>query len=198
MIHLFRWVTHSRAVDSAVLEQEVSVIFNFMLGIGGRRITALFNFITGRLGAWSALNITEVSRMEMLELSLSFFSKALNYKTSNYVNTAFNPLADKLTALLGNENDEESYSSLQARKYIDYIKLRLGVRAEIPVQQERRHKPVTREQFIPRRNFPRELSADSPRHDNDHTNIEEIKIIPTTQEIVSPRAEYLPTTDSKE
>jgi hypothetical protein len=198
MVPLFRWVTHPRVVDSAVLEQEVSTIFNFMLGIGGRRMTTLYNFITSGLQTWSALNITELSRMEMLELSLNVLSKVLECNTANVVNEAFNPLADRFASLLGSEDEDESYSTLQAKRYMDYIKLRLGVGAEIQSNQERRPEPVIREQFVLRRDLPGELSAEGPRHDNDHADITKIKIMPTAEEIMSPRAEYLPTTDSRE
>ncbi|KAH7348984.1 hypothetical protein BKA65DRAFT_363572, partial [Rhexocercosporidium sp. MPI-PUGE-AT-0058] len=34
------------------------------------------------------------------------------------------------------------------------------------------------------------------RHDNDHTSIADIQILPTRQEIASPRQEYLPLIDS--
>ncbi|KAJ9132560.1 p-loop containing nucleoside triphosphate hydrolase protein [Coniochaeta hoffmannii] len=198
LVPALRWVTHPRVVDSAVLEQEVSVIFNFMLGIGGRRMVTLFDFITGCIETWPDLNLTELARSEMVELSLNVLSKILECNTANIVNVAFNPLADKFAAFLDGEDDDESYSSLQARRYLDYIKLRLGVGAEIPSAQERRSEPLMREQFVLRRDLPGELSPDGPRHDNDHTDITKIKIMPTAQEITSSRAEYLPTTDSRE
>lgn len=198
MVPLFRWVTHPRVVDSAVLEQEVSIIFNFMLGVGGRRITTLFNFVIGALDSWPAINANELTRMEMLELSLNVLSKILDCNTSNIVNDAFNPLADKLASLLACENADESYSNLQAKRFMRYIKVRLDVGVEIPSQQEHRPAPVTREQFVLSRDLPGELSADGPRHDNDHADIDDIKIMPTAQEIMSPRAEYLPTTNSTE
>ncbi|UZP35053.1 hypothetical protein NXS19_002869 [Fusarium pseudograminearum] len=42
---MFSLITHPRVVDSAVLEQQVADLFNFLLGVQGRRMTKLFNFI---------------------------------------------------------------------------------------------------------------------------------------------------------
>ena len=43
--------------------------------------------------------------------------------------------------------------------------------------------------------MPGSLSVEGPRHDNDHKDITNIKIMPTTQEIQSHRLEYLPFRD---
>ena len=43
--------------------------------------------------------------------------------------------------------------------------------------------------------MPGSLSAEGPRHDNDHEDFTDIKIMPTTQEIQSYRSEYLPFCD---
>jgi hypothetical protein len=56
-----------------------------------------------------------------------------------------------------------------------------------------RHVPLAREDFVLRHDLPGTLSADGPCHNNDHVDITKIKIMPTYDEIVSPRGEYLPT-----
>lgn len=43
--------------------------------------------------------------------------------------------------------------------------------------------------------LPGSLSELGPRHDNDHVNISDIKILPTIEEFHSPRLEYLPSSD---
>jgi hypothetical protein len=75
LVPLFRWVTHPRVVDSSVLEQEVSIIFNYMLGVGGARMAALFNFVTDMIEAWSDLDVTGLTLPEIVELSLNVLSK---------------------------------------------------------------------------------------------------------------------------
>ncbi|KAL9012460.1 MAG: hypothetical protein Q9173_002776 [Seirophora scorigena] len=45
--------------------------------------------------------------------------------------------------------------------------------------------------------FPGALSELGPHHDTDHADIFDIKILPTTDELQSPRSEYLPSNDPK-
>ena len=59
-----------------------------------------------------------------------------------------------------------------------------------PVEQKN-HRPV----FELGQDLRDVLSELGPRHDNDHANIFDIKILPTTEEILSPRLEYLPSSD---
>ena len=53
------------------------------------------------------------------------------------------------------------------------------------------HQPV----FDVSQDFPGAFSELGPRHDNDHANIFDIKILPTTEEIQSSRLEYLLSSD---
>jgi hypothetical protein len=48
------------------------------------------------------------------------------------------------------------------------------------------------------RDLPGTLSPDGPRHDNDSEDIAQIRILPTTAEILSSRPEYLPVYDSRQ
>ena len=47
---LFQLVTLSRVVDSAVLEQEIAMLYNYLIGVGGDRMIRLFS-----LGARNAV-----------------------------------------------------------------------------------------------------------------------------------------------
>jgi len=57
--------------------------------------------------------------------------------------------------------------------------------------EQKSHRPV----FEVGQDLPNALSELGLRHDNDHANIFDIKILPTTEEIQSPRLEYLPSSD---
>ena len=79
---------------------------------------------------------------------------------------------------------------------LDRIRQRLGVGAAMPFSgdrppEQKSHRPV----FELGPDHPGALSELGPRHDNDHANIFDIKILPTTDEIQSPRLEYLPSSD---
>ncbi|QPC76767.1 hypothetical protein HYE68_007519 [Fusarium pseudograminearum] len=190
---MFSLITHPRVVDSAVLEQQVADLFNFLLGVQGRRMTKLFNFIL-QLLINSPLPAEADLRGNILELSLNVLSKIIDCNTNNIVNPECGRLVSAFVQLMhqhpGSQGD---FSFLQASKYIEYMQQRLDTGKDIPDLVYNQTLPVSREEFVLKRNGPGTLSAEGRRHDNDHANINKIKIMPTYDEIVSPRAEYLPT-----
>lgn len=190
---LFTLVTHPRVVDSAVLEQQVADVFNCLLGIEGRRMAKIFNFIIAHVTESSASNQID-SRMEVLELSLSVLSKIIDCNTRNIVNSECDKLVTLFARILKSEpDDKDEFSRLQASKYIDYMEQRLDTGKNIPDLDPSRSVLLTRENFVLQHDLPGTLSADGPRHSNDHADITKIEIMPTYDEIVSPRGEYLPT-----
>lgn len=192
---LFQLITHPRVVNSAVLEQEVSTIYNFLIGIGGDRMIRLFSFVVNLVGAWPTSGAGE-SRMTTVELSFAVLSKMLDCNTTTMINKRLSSLVDRLAQFLNSASEaSEDFSRMQATKYLEYIRRRLEVGDDIANSQALPEVSVARESFVLRRDLPGSLSAEGPRHDNDHANISKIKILPTTQEIMSPRAEYLPTND---
>lgn len=195
---LFQLITHPRVVDSAALEQEVAAIFNYLLGVGGSRMARLFGYITDLVQNWPS-NAADVSRMATVELSLAVLSKMLDCNTTNIVNDTFSTLVYLFSECLGETpRPEEEFPRLQASRYLDYMQRRLEVGSEITEWQNLSRVAVSREQFVLSRDLPGHLSAEGRRHDNDHAEIPNIKILPTYEEIVSLRREYLPTTDSSQ
>ncbi|KND86470.1 NFX1-type zinc finger-containing protein 1 [Tolypocladium ophioglossoides CBS 100239] len=195
---LFQLITHPRVIDSAALEQEVAAIFNYLLGIGGSRMARLFGYIAELVQDWPP-NAMDVSRMATVELSLAVLSKMLDCNTTNIVNSTFSTLVSLFSKCLGETTrPEEEFPRLQALKYLDYMQRRLEVGSEITEWQNLSRVTVSREQFVLSRDLPGHLSAEGRRHDNDHAEIPNIKILPTYEEIMSRRREYLPTTDSSQ
>lgn len=193
---LFQLVTHPRVVESAVLEQEVATLFNYLLGVGGVRMARLFTYVGRLIQSWPA-GTPEVSRMAAVELSLTVLSKILDCNTTNIVNEAFSDIVSLFSKCLQGDTPqpEDEFSRLQASKYLDYMRRRLEVGSGITEWQALPQAQAHREQFVLRRDFPGNLSAQGRRHDNDHAEIDKIRILPTYQEIMSMRGEYLPTTD---
>ncbi|KAF5604069.1 hypothetical protein FPCIR_1003 [Fusarium pseudocircinatum] len=190
---LFSLITHPRVVDSAVLEQQVADVFNCILGIEGQRMTKIFNFII-YLVTESSLSTQSDSRMEILELSLSVLSKIIDCNTRNIVNSECEKLVSLFAEIVKNDpGQKDGFSRLQATKYIDYMQQRLDTGKSIPNLDPDHRILFTREDFVLRQDLPGTLSADGPRHNNDHVDITKIKIMPTYDEVVSPRGEYLPT-----
>ncbi|PHH72066.1 hypothetical protein CDD82_6186 [Ophiocordyceps australis] len=193
---LFQVMTHPRVVDSAVLEQEVAAIFNFLLGVGGSRMTRVLGYTAQLVESWTTEPEASASRIEAIELSLAVLSKIMDCNTSSIVSRSVSDLFDSFAAFLDQESlPREDYSRLQASMYLEYIRLRLEVGGHIPALQNQTQVPIARESFVLQRDLPGHLSAEGPRHDNDHALITDIKILPTNEEIMSSRGEYLPTSD---
>lgn len=195
---LFQLITHPRVIDSAVLEQEVATIFNYVLGLGGHRMNYLFGHLIKLVQAWPDTDDKgDLTMMSAVELSLAVLTKILDCNTVNIVNEAFAHLNTRFAEVVAEStDDQESFTRLQSMKYIDYIRRRIEVGDEIVAYQDLPTEPVLRENFVLRRDLPGALSAEGPRHDNDFADISKISILPTCEEIMSPRAEYLPTNDS--
>ncbi|KJZ70470.1 hypothetical protein HIM_10142 [Hirsutella minnesotensis 3608] len=198
---LFELITHPRVIDSAVLEQEVAAIFNYLLGIGGARMKTLFSYLASLLKAWPLKSDDRDSaKADALELTLATLSQILNCNTTNIVNQAFSDLVGLFAACVDDmpSQAQEDFSHLQAAKYVHFMRQRLEVGSEITEWQPLPKGNVEREQFVLYREFPGHFSAEGPRHDNDHAEIPKIAILPTYQEIMSLRREYLPRTDNSQ
>ena len=196
---LFALITHERVVDSGVLEQQVATIYNFMQGIGGRRMEALFNFVLTLLRVLpvSAASPEATCQMTVAGLSLAVLAKMMDCNTSNIVNDEFSRILQQFEAVIGQDAQQPAeYSALQTRKWIQYIRLRLETGDALPLPTEPQTAPGTRAEFVLPKNLPGTLSAQGARHDNDDPDITKITILPSQDEILSVRGEYLPTTDS--
>ncbi|KAI0013665.1 hypothetical protein F4779DRAFT_625159 [Xylariaceae sp. FL0662B] len=193
---LFKLLIHPRIVDSALLEQEVAIIYNFIVGVGGSRMKQIFDHVTEFLVNWDVPSTQSGSKMSAVELSLGVVSKIIDCNTSNIITDAFAITAEALSLMVQEPVDtHDEFSKLQAQKYLDYIRRRLDVGHTIKTSQQTPNALLNHAQFTLRRDFPGALSAGGPRHDNDHEDISKIQILPTEREIASTREEYLPTND---
>ncbi|RDA95307.1 hypothetical protein CP533_3511 [Ophiocordyceps camponoti-saundersi (nom. inval.)] len=195
---LFQMISHPRLTDSAVLEQQAATIYNFLLGVGGSRMTRLFQSI-GRLVQNWPTTVSDTTPMAAIELSLAVLSKILDCNTANIVNESFSAFVTLFSeCVTTSKESKETFHHLQALKHLDYMRLRLQSGDEIKQWNLSSRATPVREQFIMRRDLPGHLSAQGPRHDNDNADISKIKILPTWEEIMSVREEYLPTADSSQ
>ncbi|KAK0726131.1 AAA domain-containing protein [Lasiosphaeris hirsuta] len=161
--------------------EQVAVLFNFLYGVSGDRMTRAFGFVMKLIESWSR-SATAMSRMSAIQLSLAVLSKILDCNTTSIVNETVSRLADDFGRLLEEPPQEElvsDFSRLQASNTSDNG----SKSARILHFSKHRPKP------------PSSQGSNGRRHDNDFAEISDIKILPTHEEIMSPRAEYLPTTD---
>jgi hypothetical protein len=192
---LFQLVTHARVVDSAVLEQEVAIILNYMVGVGGSRMNKLFHYVDSLFQMWQSTS-THMSLMEAAGLSLAVLAKMLDCNTTNIIKEDFSTFASSLSRPLEESvGPEEMLLRLQATKHLHYIRQRLQIGNHMSNLEVQSYTAVTQEMFVLSQDFPGSLSIGGPRHDNDQADIVNIKILPTYEEIMSPREEYLPVND---
>lgn len=195
---MFQVLTHTRVADSNVLEQQVATICNFIQGIGGRRMRTLFNFIVDLLSVWSTLPMAEEDEygISACELSLSVLATMIDCNTSNIVDDNYSQIVKQLEDHVdAAQHSPDNFSKLQAQKHLQYLWRRLGVGDALTEAEAKKKVPVARAEFVMRKDLPGVLSAEGPRHDNDHADICDIRILPTHEEVISKRNEYLPTTD---
>lgn len=196
---LLRLVTHPRAIDSNVLEQEVTSIHAFILGVNASRAATLFGFVVDLAQVWPERDQGQDTLITVLELSLAVLFRLVDCSTTNIVNDTFNRLIEQFDVLLAASSQSvDNFARLQATKYLDYLHRRLGVGKEIADAKARQVAVVHPEEFVLLQDLPGHLSRDGPRHDNDNADISNIRIMPTYQEITASRNEYLPTTDSSQ
>lgn len=196
---LFSLVTHPRVVDSNVLEQEVTIIHAFILGVNASRADRLFGFVVGIAQAWPERAQGDDTLMTVLESSLAVLFRLVDCNTTNIINQTFHRLVEQFDGLLAKLSQPvDNVSKLQATKYLDYLHRRLGVGRNMTEAKNQQATVVHPEEFVLMQDLPGHLSRDGPRHDNDHADISKIKIMPTYQEITSTRNEYLPTVDSSQ
>ncbi|RYP77679.1 hypothetical protein DL771_001047 [Monosporascus sp. 5C6A] len=195
---LFKLITHPKLLNSAVLESEVATIYNFMQGIGGRRMKTIFDYVAGLPDSStnSSSAVADTSSLAAIELSLAVLAKMVDCNTTNIVNENVKSVFCQLQSRLDRVHEvPDDFLKLQAQKYSQYIRRRLDVGDDL-LGETKYQKPVAHAEFVMRRDLPGHLSAEGPRHDNDHAEISEIRILPTYDEIISPRKEYLPTNDT--
>ncbi|KAI1768094.1 hypothetical protein GGR53DRAFT_35773 [Hypoxylon sp. FL1150] len=196
---MFQLLTHTRVADSNVLEQQVATICNFIQGIGGRRMRVLFDFIADLFPVWSTLPMAadDEYAISACELSLSVLAIMVDCNTTNIVDDNYSHIVKRLDDHIeAAKHSPDDFSKLQARKHLQYLWRRLGVGDALAEAEVEKRVPATRAEFVMRKDLPGVLSAEGPRHDNDHADICDIRILPTYEEIASKRNEYLPTTDS--
>ncbi|KAK6443830.1 hypothetical protein FP744_10000078 [Trichoderma asperellum] len=195
---LFQLVTHARVVDSAVLETESATIFNYMVGVGGSRMSRLFHYIDSLFQSWPPTS-TQMSLIEAADLSLAVLAKMLDCNTTNIIKDDFSTFANSLSRPLEEPpQPEEIVSRLQATKHLHFIRQRIQIGNDISNLEIWSSGAITQETFVLARDLPGHLSVEGPRHDNDQADIANIKILPTYEEIMSPRGEYLPVNDSSQ
>ncbi len=174
------------------MEIPLDTICTFLFGPNGRRAINLFESTTSACGAlaWDERAKDEELTSIAVTASLAVLERIVELNQGAQVIPEFTSIVNDFSTAIPEQLIQTGSRSL-AR-----IRQRLGVGAVMPVSggrplEQKSHRPV----FEVGQDLPGALSELGPRHDNDHANIFDIKILPTTEEIQSLRLEYLPSSD---
>ena len=192
VLPFFRTISHPDVLSSLILETSLDTIYNFLYGPNGGRALSIFKFTTSALIAlaWEEIARDEDLASIAVTTALAVLEKIVELNQSAQV-------MPELTSILTEISMSVPQQFLQAgNRSLTRLRQRLGLGSAIPFAEGRSTKPKdSRPSFELGQDLPGSLSELGPRHDNDHTDISNIKILPTMEEIQSPRLEYLPSSD---
>ncbi|THZ04555.1 hypothetical protein D6C93_02402 [Aureobasidium pullulans] len=194
IVPFFRALSEEHVMSSPLLERHLGDICLILYGVGGTRGEKLFAAVIQALTAM--MPEPNIAFFTSLEATLAVLSKIIEFASTAKVTPIYEVYATTLAAMVTPQVDEAAdLLRCQAEKHLDSINKRLGIgkviRSISNVQATDAERPV----FALQRSHPGRLVNGSPRHDNDFESIEDIEIMPTSEEIQSTHAEYLPLQD---
>jgi len=187
----FRTISHPDVLSSLILETPLDTICTFLFGPNGRRAIQLFKATTSALGALAGEETAKDEELTSIAViaSLAVLERIVELNQGAQVIAEFTSIVNDLSTI------PEELLQIGSRS-LGRIRQRLGIGAAMPLlgdspPEQKNHRPI----FELGQDLPGTLSRLGSRHDNDHADIFDIKILPTTDEIHSLRLEYLPPSD---
>ncbi|KAJ5918893.1 hypothetical protein N7454_010037 [Penicillium verhagenii] len=186
-IPFLRVVTPDHVFRSYILEMDLGTIYKSMFGIDGSRASKTLEKIHNFL----VKTVAEKTCISQLEVSLLFFSRTLDLNSTALIQQSLHDLAKKFEELLVAVKSEHGIDQLhQSLANMARVQRRLQVgnmiptASSVPTKSKDSQEPVVNKPKGP-----------GGRHDNDHTDICNIDIMPSFEEISSNQPEYLPVMD---
>ncbi|OOG00383.1 hypothetical protein ASPCADRAFT_511396 [Aspergillus carbonarius ITEM 5010] len=200
MLPFIEIVTHPHVLASLVVEQAVGTIYNCLYGLAGRRGEPFLRYLASvvRLEIETG---SQTTASTYLEQCLLVFWKIVEMNSTAFVHEPLRPVAEQFADLFVVLHGLDGADSLhQARDYLDKLQHRLNIGLSLPAvttssKPEQQRSGVGQQ---PPAAFVTPRQPPGGRHDNDHEYIDKIQIMPTFQEILSPRAEYVPVKDPRQ
>ncbi|PWW74664.1 hypothetical protein C7212DRAFT_358855 [Tuber magnatum] len=195
-IPFLKVMAHESMRNSLTLEREVGTIFNFLYGHNGQRGTRFFRQVADNLLELSGTGDTEDFELAFSAATSVLFS-TLNTNQGASVQEAFKPIVDTLSRCATKDGSDGvfNYAFRVSQGELDRIKTLLNMGDAIPRARgivPLRFAKDPKLQYQMEVDFPGGLSREGPRHDNDHSDISKIRILPSIEEILSHRNEFLP------
>ncbi|OJJ60485.1 hypothetical protein ASPSYDRAFT_173156 [Aspergillus sydowii CBS 593.65] len=194
MLPFIEVITYPSLLSSLVMEQAVVTIYNCIFGVNARRAAPFLQFLA------DAIQLETESdggaACTYLESSLSAFWHIVDLNSTAFIQESLQQVAQRFADLLNALHGLDGASGLhQSVNYLERLQRRLNIGLSLPTllgSSKKLPANATPVAFVAQREPP------GNRHDNDHADIENIKIMPSFQEILSPRTEYLPVKDPRQ
>lgn len=191
---LYRIISHPDVLASLILETPVDTIYTFLFGPGGRRGLRVFRFTAIALSEIVLGNAQgdEETSTTAISSSLAVLNRLIEINQSAQVTDGFLAIVETISASI-----PENCMVPSIQQNLVRIRRRLDIGSTLPLaptQPTPQNEPYAA--FELSQGLPGNLSKNGARHDNDHANIADIKVLPTAQEIASLQQEYLPLNDS--
>ncbi|KAH0370150.1 hypothetical protein KCU65_g2843, partial [Aureobasidium melanogenum] len=195
IIPMFQSLSEQHVMSSPLLERHLGNICNVLYGVGGTRGECLFTAVIRVLVIMS--QDPDIKFYTSLEASLAVLSKVIEYNSTAKVTPCYETFATTLATMITPQLDPAiDVLVYQARRHLDSINKRLGLGKNIKnIASTTNQDTGAKLAFVLQRSKPGQLSNGRPRHNNDFAAIEDIQIMPTSEEIQSTHAEYLPLQD---
>lgn len=195
IIPLLRTLSYHDVAESAFLETAVGRIHNYLYGSNGLSGIRMFECCTTSLSLFSPLPL------DILLPSLMVFHASVEMNGGAKITDQFHKISDRFSEFVGDDCLGSDGDHELARELVTRFQRRLGTGRSIPLVGPNTPLacvPVELPQFDVGVDSPGLHSVEGRRHDNDHAQISDIRILPTADEIACvSRAEYLPVKDPR-
>ncbi|KAF5855487.1 hypothetical protein ETB97_009110 [Aspergillus alliaceus] len=187
-------ITHHKVLASLVMEQFVVKIYNYIFGPAGNRAEPFLNFLADIVQL--EVEQRDEATSTHLELSLLVFCKIIELNSTAFIQEHLKPAARRFHDLFMVLHPSQTAGPLdRSRHHLEVLQRRLEIGSSLtPLLGNSRPLPSRQAPvaFITPKDPP------GGRHNNDHADICRIRIMPTFQEILSARSEYLPGKDPQQ
>jgi hypothetical protein len=191
------FLTLSKQKQSPALESALRIIHNFLRGPDSDQLKTMYGVICDVAEAWKAPpdDSGRAYPGELIDLSSVILKQILDAAPSDTSHTDLSIVVRRLQKLANDlRGGQHSVSIDNTRENLQHVHKLLGKGKKDPAGAT---KNCITSDFDLQSGLdpPGTLSMHGPRHNNDHANIADISIFPTTDEILAPRPPYLPLYD---
>lgn len=186
-------ITHRAFLDCLSVDTSVGALYNFVSGTNGNRAIPFFEHLSQVL---VESHLTSTNSPATIQDTLQTMPVALRELIRREPRARFN---ENITSLL---DSMEATTKIIARDTRDLtMPITLGRINEIRAIVARANGLLAQEddgvqlEIVTKPRYPRSLVIPRDRHDNDKPDIVDVKIFPTSEEIMSDAIEFLPSTD---